>query len=101
VVLALVGGIEWSTMTASKAWMGKRGKMAVVVMDLECIGCRWWLGHGGGDEEDEREVDGIDYLSPIKQQRNTKSKIRQRKRKHRGSTTSKQSPHNQGTQDLT
>ena len=45
----------------------------------------------------------VDDLSPIKQQRNTKSKTRQRKRKRkrRRSTTGKQSPHNQETQDLT
>ena len=42
----------------------------------------------------------VDDLSPIKQQINTKSKIRQRKQKRRKSTTSKQSPHNQETQDL-
>ena len=41
----------------------------------------------------------VDNLSPIKQQRNTKSKTLQRKR--RRSTTSKQSPHYQGTQDST
>jgi len=45
--------------------------------------------------------DCVDDLSPIKQQRNTKSKTRQWKRKRRRSTTSKQSPYNQGTQDLT
>ena len=44
---------------------------------------------------------GVDDLSLIKQQRNTKSKTRQRKRKRRKSTTNKQSPHSQGTQDLT
>ena len=38
-------------------------------------------------------------LSPIKHQRNTKLKTQQRKRKRY--TTSKQSPHNQETQDLT
>jgi len=40
----------------------------------------------------------VDDLSPIKQQRNIELKTRQRKR--RRCTTSKQSPHNQGTQDL-
>jgi len=43
----------------------------------------------------------VDDLSPIKQQRNTELKIRQWKRKRRRFTTSKQSPHNQETQDLT
>ena len=40
-------------------------------------------------------------LSPIKHQRNTKLKTQQRKRKRKRYTTSKQSPHNQETQDLT
>jgi len=47
----------------------------------------------------------VDNLSPIKQQRNTELKTRQRKRKHRRSTTSKQlktkSLYSQRTQNLT
>jgi len=39
----------------------------------------------------------VNDLSPIKQQRNSKSKTRQRKQKRRRSTTSKQSPYNQET----